>query len=109
MLSRFQSGREFVSCTIKDIYLVRNLEHLRGVRLMFEKKNSKKLFVKKKRKERKKDECVFLLLFSPSQKKICFIHTKHTDIKYQIPHHHSFVARERKHTHIYIFIIIIFK
>ena len=59
MLSAFSKQREFVSCVIKDIYLVRNLGHLRRIRLMFAKKNSKRARVKKKRKERKKDESVF--------------------------------------------------
>ena len=68
---------------------------------LFEKKNSKRA-CEKKRKERKKDESVFLLLFSPSQKKICFIHTTHTDIKYQIPRHfHS--SHERHIIYIYYY------
>ena len=59
----------------------------------------------KKEKEKKTSVCVFLLLFSSflQAKKKFVSFTKHTDIKYQIPHHHSFVARERKHTHIYIY------
>jgi len=79
--------------------------------MMFEKKNSKRARVKKKRKERKKDEC-FFLLFSPSQKKnLIHSHKTHRDIKYQIPLVIHFLSHERKHTHIYIyiFIIIIYK
>ena len=101
MLSRFQSGRAFVSCVLKDIYLVRNLEHLRGVRLMFEKKNSKRARVKKK--ERKKTS-VFFCLFSPSQKKNLF--HSHKTHRHQISNSSSsFVRRTRKktHTHIYIY------
>ena len=103
MLSAFSKQREFVSCVIKDIYLVRNLEHLRGVRLMFEKKNSKGAPEKKKRKEKRR-ECFFAFVFSLAKKKFVSF-TQHTDIKYQIPRHSFFVARKK--THIYIFIIII--
>ena len=69
---------------------------------MFEKKNSKRARVKKKRKERKKDECVFLLVFSLAKKKFVSFTQNTTDIKYQIPHHHSFVARKKTHTYIYL-------
>ena len=107
MLSRFQSGRAFVSCVLKDIYLVRNLEHLRRTFDVFEKKNSKRARVKKKEKKEKKTRLFFSS--SAGKKKICFIHTTHrlTDIKSNSSS--SFIRRTKENTHIYIFIIIIYK
>ena len=105
MLSAFSKQREFVSCVIKDIYLVRNLEHLRRIRFMFAKKNSKRAREKKKRKEKKKKKNVFFFCFLHLQaKKKIVSFTQNTQTLNQIPHHHSFVARK---THTYIFIIII--
>jgi hypothetical protein len=44
----------------------------------------------------------FLLVFLPRKKKICFIHTTHTDIKYQTPRHfHS--SHERHIIYIYYY------
>ena len=45
--------------------------------------------------------CFFAFVFSLAKKKFVSF-TQHTDIKYQIPHHHSFVARKKTHTYIYL-------
>ncbi len=108
--SRVFKAEESLFPVLKDITCVRNLGHLRGVRLMFEKKNSKRARVKKKRKERKKDESVFLLLFSPSQKKNLF-HSHNTQTS-NIKFLSSFIfcrTKENTHIYIYLFIIIIYK
>ena len=73
---------------------------------LFEKKNSKRARAcrVKKRKKKKKRRVCFCFCFLPRKKKKFFTHTKHTDIKYQIPLVIHFLSHERKHTHIYIYI-----
>ena len=70
--------------------------------MMFEKKNSKRA-CEKKRKERKKDECVFCLFFSLAKKKLFHSHnTQTSNIKFLV----IFIRRTKDTLYIFIIIII---